>query len=166
MKKALFVIDVQKFFENKKTKSVARKINNYIKRNKNEYSLIIFTVFKNNSKSSLWRIFNWKGCNKGRNIAIMDELSNLVDYSNVILRNTYSLLKAPKLKEKLNKYKIEQIDICGFDTDCCVLATAYDLFDSGWKPVILKNLCFSTSEEKLHRPALKIIKRNCGFLSK
>jgi len=166
MKKALFVVDVQKFFENKKTKLVAKKINNYIKNNKDKYSLIVFTVFKNNPQSSLWKIFKWTGCKKGREIEIMDELLNLVDKSNVIFRNTYSLLKAPRLKEKLNKYKIQQIDICGFDTDCCVLATTYDLFDSGWKPVILKNLCFSTSKEKLHKIALKIIERNCGFLSK
>jgi len=45
MNKALFVIDVQKLFENKETKFIARKINNYIKKNKNKYSLIIFTVF-------------------------------------------------------------------------------------------------------------------------
>jgi len=166
MNKALFVIDVQKFFENKKTKSIARKINNYIRKNKNKYSLIIFTVFKNDSKSSLWRIFKWKGCNKGKEIEIINELSDLVDSSKIIFRNTYSLLKAPKLKEKLKKNKIKQIDICGFDTDACVLATTYDLFDSGYKPVILKNLCFSTSKEKLHEPTLKIIERNCGFLSR
>lgn len=166
MNKALFVVDVQKFFENKKIKSIARKINNYIKKNKNKYSLIIFTVFKNNSKSPLWKIFKWKGCDRGKEIEIMNELSDLANKSKIIFRNTYSLLKAPQVKEKLKKYKIGQIDICGFDTDCCVLATTYDLFDSGYKPVILKNLCFSISKEKLHEPALKIIERNCGFLSK
>jgi len=164
MNKALFVIDVQKLFENKETKFIARKINNYIKENKNKYSLIIFTVFKNNPESPLWRILKWKGCNKGKDIEIMNQLSNLVDNSKIIFRNTYSLLKSPQVKIKLKKYKIGQIDICGFDTDACILATTYDLFDSGYKPVILKNLCFSTSKEKLHKSALKIIERNCGFL--
>jgi len=166
MNKALFAIDVQKFFENKKTKSIARKISNYIKKNKNKYSLIIFTVFKNDSESSLWRIFKWRVCNKRKETEIINELSNLVDNSKIIFRNTYSLLKAPQVKRKLRKYKIKQVDICGFDTDCCVLATTYDLFDSGYKPVILKNLCFSTSKEKLHKSALRIIERNCGFLSR
>jgi nicotinamidase-related amidase len=165
MSKALFVIDVQKFFENKNTKSVAKKISKYIKVNKGDYSLIIFTVFKNNSESPLWNIFGWKGCGEGKDIEIMDELSDLVDKSKIIFRNTYSLLKAPGIKEKLKEYEIGQIDICGFDTDACILATTYDLFDSGYKPIILKNLCFSTSKEKLHRAALKIIKRNCGFLA-
>ena len=34
------------------------------------------------------------------------------------------------------------------------------------KAVILENLSFSTSKEKLHKSALKIIERNFGFLSK
>jgi nicotinamidase-related amidase len=144
MNKALFVVDVQKFFENKKTKSIARKINNYIKENKGKYSLIVFTVFKNNPESPLWNIFGWEGCSIGKDIEIMDEISGLVEKSKIIFRNTYSLLKASGLKEKLKDYKIGQIDICGFDTDACVLATTYDLFDSGYKPVILE--------------------RNCGFL--
>ena len=165
MKKALFVIDVQGFFENKNTRTIANKINKYIKKNKNKYSLIIFTIFKNNNNSSLSKIFKWTDCSKGKHIEIMKELSDLVDKNKIVFRNTYSLLKAPRLKEKLKKYKIEQVDICGFETDACVLATTYDLFDSGYKPVILKNLCSSTSEEKLHKPALKIIGRSCGFLS-
>ncbi len=165
MKKALFVIDVQGFFENKNTRNIANKINKYIKKNKNKYSLIIFTIFKNNNNSSLSKIFKWTDCSKGKHIEIMKELSDLVDKNKIVFRNTYSLLKAPRLKEKLKKYKIEQVDICGFETDACILATTYDLFDSGYKPVILKNLCFSTSKEKLHKPALKIIERSCGFLS-
>ncbi len=164
MKKALFVIDVQGLFENNKTKIIAGKINNYIKKNKNKYSFIVFTVFKNNPQSSLWKIFGYKECVKGKEIQIISKLSECVDSSKIIFRNTYSLFKNIEIKSKLKKDKIEEIDICGFDTDCCVLATAYDLFDSGYKPVILKDMCYSTSEEKLHNLALKIIERNCGEL--
>jgi len=164
MKKALFVIDVQNVFKNKKTKSVARKINSYIEKNKNKYAFIIFTVFKNNSKSSLWNIFNYKGCSKNKDIKVMNEISDLVNSSEIIFRNTYSLFKSPKVQKELKKNNIKQVDICGFDTDCCILSTAYDLFDSGYKPVIFKNLCFSTSKGKLHKPALKIIERNCGLI--
>ena len=166
MNKALFVIDVQGFFENKGTKLVARKINNYIKKNKSKYSFIIFTVFKNNSTSSLQKIFKWNGCSKGKDIKIIKELSESVSKNKIVFRKTYSLYKVPQIQNKLKKHKIEQVDICGFDTDCCILAATYDLFDSGYRPVILKSLCFSTSKEKLHKPALKIIERNCGFLSK
>jgi len=100
-----------------------------------------------------------------RDIEIIKELSESVGKNEIIFRNTYSLYKVSRVQNKLKKRKIEQVDICGFDTDCCVLATAYDLFDSGYRPFILKDLCFSTAKEKLHNPALKIIERSCGFLS-
>lgn len=164
MQKALFVIDVQGFFENKNTKKITNKIRDYIEKNKNQYSLIIFTIFKNNPQSSLWKIFKWTDCKKGKDIEIMEELSGLIDNSKIVFRNTYSLFKAPRIKMELKKNKIKQVDICGFETDACVLATTYDLFDSGYKPVILKNLCFSNIKEKLHKPALAIIERSCGFL--
>lgn len=165
MNKALFVIDVQGFFENEKTKLIVKKINNYIKKNSDKYSFVVFTVFKNDPGSSLRKIFKWNGCANEKDIEIIKELSESVGKNEIIFRNTYSLYKVYHVQSKLKKHKIEQVDICGFDTDCCVLATAYDLFDSGYRPLILKDLCFSTAKEKLHNPALKIIERNCGFLS-
>jgi nicotinamidase-related amidase len=162
MKKALFVIDVQGFFKNKKTKSIAKKINSYIKNNKDTYSFIIFTIFKNTPESPATKILGFDGCSGGEDIEILGELSEPLNGSKIIFRNVYSLFKVAEVQNKLKEYKIEQVDICGFDTDCCVMATTYDLFDSGYKPVVLEKLCFSTSKEGLHKPALKIIKRNCA----
>lgn len=161
MKKALFVIDVQGFFENKKTKLVAKKIDNYIKQNKNKYSFVIFTVYKNTLKSPANKILGFKGCANKKDTELLQELSESTNQK-IIFRDVYSLFKIPEVREKLKENKIEEVDVCGFDTDCCVLATSYDLFDSGYKPKILKELCFSTSKEKLHNPAIKIIKRNLG----
>ncbi|HNU96184.1 MAG TPA: isochorismatase family protein, partial [Candidatus Magasanikbacteria bacterium] len=90
----------------------------------------------------------------------------LVDNCKIVSRNTYSLFKVPRVKIELKEKKIKQVDICGFETDACVLATTYDLFDSGYKTVVLKNLCFSDNKEKLHKSASAIIERNCGFLKK
>jgi nicotinamidase-related amidase len=162
--KALFVVDVQKFFENKKTAAIAKKIDRHIKKHKEGYRLILFTVFKNDDKAPLRTVMGWNGCNKEKDTEIIGELADTARNYEIIIRNTYSLLKSPRIRGVLKKSKIEEVDICGFDTDCCVLATAYDLFDSGYKSAVLKNLCYSTSNEKLHNPALKIIKRNCGFV--
>jgi len=165
MAKALFIVDVQNFFKNKETNIIAAMINDYIQKNKDNYKLIIFTVFKNDEKSSLWNVLKWQGCNEDKDIEIMEPLSAIADKSGIIQRNTYSLFKSPEIQEKLKSNNISEVDICGFDTDCCVLATAYDLFDSGYKVNVLENLCFSTSEEKLHDPAIKILARNCGAVN-
>ncbi len=162
MEKVLFVIDAQKLFESKKTKEIARRINNYVKKNKNKYSFIVFTVFKNDHQSSLYKIFRYKKGMKKEEARLLPEITENIDASKVIHRNTYSLLKIPKIRNKLNKNNIKQVDLCGFDTDCCILATAFDLFEAGFKTVVLQDICFSISGKKLHDSALKIIKRNCG----
>ena len=81
-------------------------------------------------------------------------------------KNILSAYKVSEIEKGLNEHNVSEVDLCGFDTDCCVLATAYDLFDMGMKPVVLENLTWSTSQEKLHKPALQMLKRNIGFVKK
>lgn len=161
--KALIVIDVQKFFLNKETKPVVKTIQEYLKNNSNQYSAIYFTIFKNDQNSSLWQISEWQGCTGLPDTDICDELQEFVS-GNLFYKNFLSANKVPEIKQGIKEKNIDQVDLCGFDTDCCVLATAYDLFDSGIKPVILEKLTWSTSEEKLHQSALQMIKRNIGFI--
>ena len=163
-KKALIVIDVQKYFLNEETKPIVKRIQRFLKEKSNKYSAIYFTIFKNNPKSSLWQISGWKDCKDSPDIDVCDEIKKFTNGMNLFHKNFLSAYKIPKIKRGLKENKILEVDICGFDTDCCVLATAYDLFDSGIKPVVLENLTWSTSTEKLHNPALQMIKRNIGFV--
>ena len=58
---------------------------------------------------------------------------------------------------------ITEIEICGTDTDACCLAIAFNLFDNCIKPIILSNLCASSSRNKNnHLNALDIMKRQFG----
>src|SRR3989338_8335989 len=77
--------------------------------------------------------------------------------NNVVYKNVLSDAKKPQIIEALKENKVQEVHLCGFDTDCCVLATAYDLFDLGLKPVILENLTWSTSKDKLHNAAIKMV---------
>ena len=166
MKKALIVIDVQKYFLNDETKPIVQKIRDYISAHANNYSSVYFTVFQNDDKSPLWNILEWKGCVGSPDTDICDEIKEFINSKNLFYKNILSAVKVPEILDGLKKENIDQVDLSGFDTDCCVLATAYDLFDQGIKPVILENLTWSTSEEKLHAPAIQIIKRNIGFVEK
>ena len=42
---------------------------------------------------------------------------------------------------------IEQIYLCGFDTDACVQKTALDLFENNYDVYVLKDYCMTTSIE-------------------
>lgn len=54
--------------------------------------------------------------------------------------------------------------VCGFDTDCCVLATAIALFEIGICPIILSHYCHSNGDEESHKAALICLQRLIGKL--
>lgn len=166
MNKALIVIDVQKFFLTRKTLVIVQKIQDYLKKNSSDYEQVYFTVFKNDPTAPLWKISKWKGCVAPPDTDICDEIKQFTSPKNLFCKNILSAAKIAEIKEGLRQNTISEVDLCGFDTDCCVLATAYDLFDQGIKPVVLRNLTWSTSKEKLHSPALKMLLRNIGFVRK
>ena len=164
MKKALIVIDVQKYFLNNETKDIVSRIRKYLSEESNQYDKIYFTVFKNNPSGPVWKLSQWKEVTNAPETDICDEIKEFVDDANLFYKNNYSALKVPEIALGLKESDIGEVHLCGFDTDCCVLATTYDLFDQGLKPIILEDLTFSTSKDKLHDSAIKIIKRNVGFV--
>ncbi len=163
MAKALIVIDVQNFFLGKKTKSIVAKIAQYLEQHSRDYSRIFFTVFKNDQNSPLWQIAKWHGCQGVPDTNICAPLKKFTNKQNLFYKNILSAAKVPAINRWLNQNHVNELHLCGFDTDCCILSTTYDLFDQKIKPIILENLCWSTAKEKLHRPAIKMIQRNIGF---
>ncbi len=166
MNKALVVIDVQKYFLNEETKPIVKKIQEFLKEKADQYAVIYFTVFKNDPTSPLWQISEWKDCTDSPATDICDEIKEFINDKNLFYKNILSAYKVPEIRRGLKEHRVSEVDLCGFDTDCCVLATAYDLFDVGIKPVVIENLTWSTSQEKLHKPALQMLERNIGFVKK
>lgn len=168
MKKALIVIDAQKFFVTERTKlkvePIVKKIAKYLKGNSNEYDGVYFTIFRNDSKSPLTQISEWSDCSKSPDTDICNELKEFTNSENLFYKNILSAVKVQEIIKDIKKKNIKEVHLCGFDTDCCVLATTYDLFDQNIKPVILKNLTWSTSKDNLHTSAIKMIERNVGFV--
>lgn len=143
MAKALIVIDVQKFFLNRETKPVVSRIRDYLINHSTDYQQIYFTVFKNDSRSPLWQIAGWRGCSQPPATEICDEIKKFTGKTNWFYKNILSAAKVPAIKRGLKAGKITEVHLCGFDTDCCILATVYDLFDQKIKPVLLENLGFT-----------------------
>ncbi len=160
MKKAILVIDVQNYFINSQTKDLPKKICQYVEKNQKKFDLIIFTHFVNDDKSSVYRLLGWKECSTSPGVDIAQELQPVLKYGRVFPKSIYSVLKITKVKNLLKKYGIEELYICGIDTDCCVLATAYDGFDQGYRIHLLEDLCMASSGINLHHAALSIFKRN------
>ncbi|WP_408634333.1 cysteine hydrolase family protein [Mycoplasmopsis fermentans] len=66
------------------------------------------------------------------------------------------------MKKYYKSVKPEEIYICGIDTDCCVQATAVNLFEKRIRPIVLSNYCASNGGPESHEAALKTLSRAIG----
>lgn len=154
MKKLLLVIDCQKAFINNYTEEYIGKINNLIY--EQIYSDIVFTRFKNNEQSPFYNLLDYKKCLNDEDCKLM------IDYGTTIIeKETYSAVNE-NLLGYVSENNIDEIYLCGFDTDGCVLKTAFDLFEKNIKTYILQDYCMSSGGEKYHNEAIDILKRSIG----
>lgn len=156
--KALIVIDVQNSFIKERTDHLPKKIAGYIKRN--EFQVIVFTKFVNKPNSNFVHSLKWKKSFDPPETDIADELKAWANKENTFKKASYSVFKSVPLKKYLQKHEVDELVMCGVDTDACVLASAYEAFDLGYKVHIPKELCASAAKEDLHSVAMAILKRN------
>ena len=154
--KNIIIVDMQKGFMKETNCHLIEKINNYLRQN--NFDNIFFTKCVNTNDSPYTKILNWNG------IKDKDE-QEIVCYvpknAKILTKNCYGI--SYNDIKYLKDLGITEIEICGTDTDACCLAIAFNLFDNCIKPIILSNLCASSSRNKNnHLDALDIMKRQFG----
>jgi len=157
MKNALIVIDVQKFFAVEKAKDIPLKVAEHIEQSKYDY--VLFTKFRNDPNSNFHKLLNWKLATKSPEIDIHPILVPFVNNENLFEKTTYSAFKSKEFVNFLRTKKIDEIYLCGINLDGCVLATAYEAFDLGFKVEILEELCSVSSSKKEYEDSAKVIIR-------
>ena len=154
--KNIIIIDMQKGFMKETNYHLIEKINNYLKQN--NFDNIFFTKCINDCDSPYTKLLNWNG------VTMEEEQEIVIDIpqnAKILTKNCYGLSN-----ENIKLFKdlgITEMEICGTDTDACCLAIAFNLFDNNIKPIILSDLCASSSRNKnVHNNALEIMKRQFG----
>jgi len=158
MKNALLIVDVQKFFINKFTRDVPKKIASFIESGK--FDFILFSRFINSENSNFVKFLNWQKMLSSPDIDIVPELEKFVTKENVFEKSSFSVFKSKNFLEFLKENKIKKLYICGFDTDGCVFSTVIEAFDLGFDVKILEDLCASHHGREYHQNAIKILERN------
>lgn len=158
MKNALLIVDVQKFFINKFTKDIPKKIVFFLKKKK--FDFILFSKFIFLKKSGFGRFISNPRLINRRDTDIVPELEKFITKNNVFIKSTFSSLKSKELLKFLRKNKIKELYICGIDTNACVISTAIEAFDLGLDVKVLEDFCASHSGNKYHKNAIEILKRN------
>ena len=57
------------------------------------------------------------------------------------------------------------VNICGLDTDACVMAACFSLWDAGIQPIVHTEYCQSSGGTEMHRAALSMMYRQFGMHS-
>lgn len=155
MSKMLLVIDMQKEFINDNTKFLAAKIEKLI--NENKYENIVFTKFTNNNKSIFYKRLKYSGCisNTGQQIVLSTSDKKIIE------KPGYSAL-TEECKRYIEKNNIDEIYLCGIDTEACILKTALDMFENEYNVYILEEYCACTYGKERHNNAIRILERNIG----
>ena len=163
MSKILLVIDVQEGFMNKNTETVYKKIVKYLWDGGIEYNKVVFTKYINNKSSPAYRIgYDRMFC--GKEIEIYNELREWCvchrELYKIFRKDTYSCWYSKNrngilFTEWLKENRITDIDICGVESNCCVLASAFDLFDNGYKVNILLDKCANMNGTRINELMVK-----------
>lgn len=146
----LLVIDVQPAF---KVEPYYSKIIEYINNNRNKYDKIIATRFINYHNSLYVTKLDYSDCMKREKLAFKPDI--------LIGKSSYGL----NVRNCLKLFNNEHIDIIGCDTDACVLATCFQLWDYNINFKILKDYIYSSGGEDISKSAYDIIIRNFGEAS-
>lgn len=151
----LIIIDLQNEFINENTKWIIGEIDKL--RLSAQYDSVIFTRFINGVDNPTYKI-GWRGCmdKKSRELCIKPRAED-----RVFDKTTYSAHNKD-LANYLEENHVEKMFLCGLDIDCCVLATAFDLFDAGYDVFILKDYVGCMQGNQLKTAALEILARNIG----
>lgn len=155
MNSLLLIIDLQKSFINKHTKKVPLKIEKLIKSKK--FTCVAFTRFIN-SENSIWLSkLKFNGCITEEDRRIVIDTQGY----KVLNKSVYTALNVG-LKKYISENKIDEIYLCGLETDACVYKTAIDLFENNYNVFVLEDYCMCCSGVRDHKNAIKILRKLIG----
>ena len=152
---ALLIVDVQVGFVNDATRHILSKVEALQK----QYAHVYATRFINAEGSPYRRLLDWhRFYDSSLDVPLAFEP---VDGVVVIDKHIYTCVDDAFL-EDLRSKGIEEVAICGIDTDACVSACAVDLFENGIRPILLSEACASHAGAEYHEAAIRILARLIG----
>ena len=152
---ALLIVDVQSGFINSATRHVVP----IVERLQQDYDHIYATRFVNKSGSPYQRLMDWNQF--GEDSADVALAFRPAKDAVVIDKSVYTCVDSLFLCD-LRKKGVDEVSVCGIDTDVCVSICAVGLFENGIRPVVLANACASHAGVEYHEMALKIMRRLIG----
>lgn len=151
--KVLLIIDVQDgFAKSKETKRAVEFIMNKLVPQR--WDKIIQSRWENHMGSRYERDLGYCAVGDTKETGMIVS----TDGDHVITRTCYSCF-CEKLERLLSKE--DEIYVCGLETDACVLATLFDLWDHGYRFYVYED-GVATNAKELQKGTLRLITRQFG----
>ena len=154
-KSLLVIIDFQNAFINKNTIKAKEEIPQLLRDNK--FDEILFTRFINSEQNPVCLKLDWNKCIDDKSAKICMDTAGY----KIIDKTTYTALNNEMCKF-LEKEEIDTIYLCGIDVECCVLATALNMFENNYDVRVLEDYVYCMCGEDEKKNAIEILKRNIG----
>ncbi|MCI8285201.1 MAG: cysteine hydrolase [Firmicutes bacterium] len=162
MKKIIILVDVQNGFV--KTDYAEKSFAKIVDLLSHDlFDTVIATKYWNEPGSIISRFMDWYSLCTEEEQDLRPEIKKYVDH--VVLKNTFSSMTAEmiELLKEVNDGKLpEYVFVLGFDTECCVLTTATDLFELGVRPILLAEYSGSHDGPKYHNAGLVSLEHLIG----
>ena len=157
---ALLVVDMQEGFANgvEPARVLAGRIAEFIDAVGDGYALVTASRFRNEPGSLYDRIVA-DDMHDPSQVELLAPIRGRIQH--VVDSCTYSSLTT-ELRDQFASREIRRVHVCGIDSDQCVLATVLAAFDHGIEPMVLADLCLSTSGDECHAAGLLALRRAIG----
>jgi len=151
----LLIIDVQKGFINAHTAGIPGIVVALAA----HYERVIATRFINPHGSAYRRLIHWERFAPGSEDT---QLAFVPPPGTALIEKfSYGCIDAG-FRARIEMMNATEVHLCGIATDNCVLKCAVDLFEAGYRPVVLAAACASHAGPDYHDWGLRILKRLIG----
>ena len=150
--RALLIVDVQRGFISADTAHIP----GIVQALQHDYEHVYVTRFINPDPSPFRSLLDWHRFGAGTaDTALAFEPRG---DATVIDKSGYSAA-TPALLDGFARLRIEDVDLCGIETDACVLLTAVALVEAGIRGTVLPDACASLGGPEFHAYGLALAGR-------
>jgi len=152
--KALLVIDVQHGFMQQGAEIVVPRIRDLVGAWPEDD--IFYLCYRNYPGSFFSKNLDWTECMTGEAVAIVPDVYK----KGRPVFEHYGYKPPEGAMQALRQY--QSVHICGVDTDACLMAAVFALWDAEIRPVVLEHYCASSGGPHFHQVAVDLMLRQFG----
>ena len=156
MKPLLVVIDVQNGFLGSRSQHVVDPI---VRLLSGWHGSTAFTQFVSLPGGQYERLIGWKRLQAPPEI---DLHAQIAPYARRVFTKNYYSAFTEEFSQFVASGGFDTLFLCGVATDSCVLKTAVDAFERGYRPYVLADACASHGGEVAHNAAIFLLQRFIG----